>query len=53
MSFTVQSKPAEEKTTKWKNAGKIVIISPTNWGRIPTMVIYPVYRYVSFPFISK
>ena len=36
MSFTVQSKPAGETTTKWKTASKVVVITPTNWGRIDT-----------------
>ena len=34
MSFTVQSKPAGESATKCRTADKVVIITPTNWGRL-------------------
>jgi hypothetical protein len=36
MSFTVQSKAAEDRTAKWRTAGKVVIIAPANWGRLST-----------------
>jgi hypothetical protein len=32
MSFTVQTKAADDRTSKWKTAGKVVIITPSNWG---------------------
>jgi hypothetical protein len=34
MSFTVQSKVAEDRNSKWRTAGKVVIIAPANWGRL-------------------
>ena len=34
MTFTVQTKPADDRTSKWKTAGKVVIITPSNWGRL-------------------
>ena len=34
MSFTVQSKVAEDRNSKWRTAGKVVVIAPANWGRL-------------------
>jgi hypothetical protein len=34
MSFTVQTKAANDRTSKWKTAGKVVIIASSNWGRL-------------------
>ena len=36
MSFTVQFKPAQDRSSKWRTAGKVVIIAPSNWGRLST-----------------
>ena len=34
MAFTVQTKVAGDRTSKWDNAGKVQIISTSNWGRL-------------------
>ena len=34
MSFTVQTKAADDRSSKWRTAGKVVIIASSNWGRL-------------------
>jgi hypothetical protein len=34
MSFTVQTKRAESRDTKWTTAGKVVVVLPATWGRL-------------------
>ena len=34
MSFTVQTKAAEDRSSKWRTADKVVIIASSNWGRL-------------------
>ena len=34
MSFTVQTKEADDSSSKWRTAGKVVIIASSNWGRL-------------------
>ena len=34
MSFTVQTKRAESRNTKWTTAGKVVVVLPARWGRL-------------------
>ena len=33
MQFTVQTKKAGDASSKWKTAGKVVVVAPTMWGR--------------------
>ena len=34
MSFTVQTKKAESRDTKWITAGKVTVVLPAMWGRL-------------------
>ena len=34
MSFTVQTKRAESRESKWITAGKVVVVLPATWGRL-------------------
>ena len=34
MSFTVQTKRAESRDTKWITAGKVTVVLPAMWGRL-------------------
>jgi hypothetical protein len=34
MSFTVPTKAADDRSSKWRTAGKVVIIASSNWGRL-------------------
>jgi hypothetical protein len=34
MAFTFQMKQADKKEIKWRTCGKVVIIAPSNWGRL-------------------
>jgi hypothetical protein len=36
MSFTVQFKVAEDRSSKGRTVGKVVIIASSNWGRLST-----------------
>ena len=34
MSFTVQTKRAESRESKWTTAGKVVVVLPAQWGKL-------------------